>query len=356
MIVRGPFFSLKPEEARRRRSLLKPQKGGFWWEGSNDFNGKRKTSEASMKSDRCIGDLGSQKGPVIIATGAIHGNEPAGALALTQVVRELTDHKIPLNGRFIALHGNLAAAKKNCRFIHEDLNRLWTTPRINKLRARLQNHEPHQSSEDLEQEELLTHIEAILKDLDKPVTFLDLHTMSGQGQPFAALGNTKANRALAKHLPMDQVLDIGKHIKGAMIGYFCEQGHTTFGIEAGQHSDPQSLKRHRAFLYMALDLLGLINIADCPFLNRDELLADIESHGLQSRLFEIFYRHSISPADKFKMEPGFKNFQEVYKGQILARDRNGEIPASEDAFMLLPLYQGQGNDGFFLAKQVSGEQ
>lgn len=52
------------------------------------------------------------------------------------------------------------------------------------------------------------------------------------------------------------------------------------------------------------------------------------------------------------MEPGFKNFQPVRRGKVLARDRTGAIKASETGLVLLPLYQPLGDDGFFLAREV----
>ena len=50
------------------------------------------------------------------------------------------------------------------------------------------------------------------------------------------------------------------------------------------------------------------------------------------------------------MEPGFANIQSIAAGTLLARDRGGEIRAHEDCLVVMPLYQGQGDDGFFLGR------
>jgi succinylglutamate desuccinylase len=42
----------------------------------------------------------------------------------------------------------------------------------------------------------------------------------------------------------------------------------------------------------------------------------------------------------------------VRRGQVLARDRTGEIKARETGLILLPLYQPLGDDGFFLGREV----
>jgi succinylglutamate desuccinylase len=50
------------------------------------------------------------------------------------------------------------------------------------------------------------------------------------------------------------------------------------------------------------------------------------------------------------MKKGYRNFQEIAQNEILATDKNGVIKAPYDCRILMPLYQKQGNDGFFLVK------
>ena len=53
------------------------------------------------------------------------------------------------------------------------------------------------------------------------------------------------------------------------------------------------------------------------------------------------------------MEPGFRNLDHAKEGQLLARDKRGEIRAPANGLVLLPLYQGLGSDGFFWGRAVS---
>jgi succinylglutamate desuccinylase len=53
----------------------------------------------------------------------------------------------------------------------------------------------------------------------------------------------------------------------------------------------------------------------------------------------------------FKMFPGFQNFSPIRKGEPLATDRHGIVYAPNGGCILMPLYQGQGNDGFFIGVQ-----
>lgn len=52
------------------------------------------------------------------------------------------------------------------------------------------------------------------------------------------------------------------------------------------------------------------------------------------------------------MRPGFRSFEWVRKGQVLAEFNGREVRAAFDALLLMPRYQPQGEDGFFLAAPV----
>jgi len=81
-----------------------------------------------------------------------------------------------------------------------------------------------------------------------------------------------------------------------------------------------------------------------------ELLA--AATGDLPRVVEITYRHAITPEDRFRMHPGFASFSTVHAGQTLATDLRGPVAAPEDALLLMPLYQPQGSEGFFLVRPI----
>ena len=70
------------------------------------------------------------------------------------------------------------------------------------------------------------------------------------------------------------------------------------------------------------------------------------------RFLEIVSRHAVTPRDGFTMLPGFGNFETVRSGQLVATDRSGGIRVRRAARLFMPLYQDQGNDGFFLVRPV----
>jgi succinylglutamate desuccinylase len=63
------------------------------------------------------------------------------------------------------------------------------------------------------------------------------------------------------------------------------------------------------------------------------------------------YRHAITAADLFRMKPGFRNFQPVTRGQVVAEDARGEVRMPGSGRILMPLYQEQGEEGFFLVRE-----
>ena len=69
------------------------------------------------------------------------------------------------------------------------------------------------------------------------------------------------------------------------------------------------------------------------------------------KVAELIFRHDIKHGDNFKMRPGYNNFQLLKKGEIIARDKEGDIKSPDDLLILMPLYQEQGEDGFFLIKE-----
>ena len=60
----------------------------------------------------------------------------------------------------------------------------------------------------------------------------------------------------------------------------------------------------------------------------------------------------LAKNDPFFMMDATAQADLIKKGDLLATDAKGEIRAASDGFMLMPLYQKEGNDGFFLVSEV----
>lgn len=291
---------------------------------------------------------GSQTGPTLIILGSIHGNEPAGTRAALRVLSKLAELERCLRGEVILLTGNTRALERKVRYIDTDLNRLWTTANIQTIKSGGAVHP--KVSEAFEQRELLAELEGAFARARAEIFFVDLHTTSAPGKPFATVGDTLRNRRFALNFPVTIVLGLEEQLDGTLLECVNNLGVITMGLEAGQHDAASSTNNHEAVIWIATVTTGNLRRQDVPELNKHVALLAHAAGG--RRVVEVRHRHAISPADEFKMEPGFTNFQPVRRGQLLAHDRKGEITARETGLVLLPLYQGLGDDGFFLGREV----
>lgn len=298
---------------------------------------------------RTIGQIrGAEAGPTLVVVGSLHGNEPGGTRAAERVLSRLAAERIPLRGELVALSGNVASMRLGRRYQVKDLNRQWTNEKVEALRVR----DPAlDDAEDAEQRELLLHVEAAIGRARGDVYLVDLHTTSAAGYPFVLFGDTLPQRDFAIHLPLPIILGLEEQVDGVLSEHMTRRGLVTYAVEGGQHDDPSSIDNLAAVLWIALSGAGLVRREDNPALAAS--LAHLErARGELPRVLEVLSRHAIRTGDGFRMEPGFANLAAVKRGQLLATDAKGEIRAPHDGFVMLPLYQGQGDDGFFWGRAV----
>lgn len=287
-------------------------------------------------------------GPTVLVVGGIHGNEPSGVKAAQRVLEWLHRHQPRLRGEFIALAGNVKALARGERFIERDLNRAWDADRIDRLRKL----EPAtDGAEDAEVRELLGLIDGYIESARGPVLMLDLHTTSGDGPPFTVMSDTLRNRPIAFAMPVPVILGLEESVDGTLVEYIVELGHVALAVETGRHDDPRSVDRHEAVIWLALASTNALSRAEGPgFEPQRRLLAQATTGA--PKVVELMYRHDVKPDHDFVMEPGFRGFMPVHKGDLLARDRLGDVRSPRSGRILMPLYQAQGSDGFFITRTV----
>lgn len=299
---------------------------------------------------RKIGHLhGKRPGPTVIAIGGIHGNETAGLVAGRRVLERLSREE--LRGDLVVFGGNLAAMRKKVRYVAKDMNRVWVDAHIDALEAR-KHDEASLDSEDREQLELLAAIRGAIDEARGPVFLVDLHTTSAHGVPFVIFGDTLPQRHFVSELPVPIIFGLEEQVDGVLSEYWTRHGCVTFTIEGGQHDDPGSIDNLEAVLLLAAQAAGIFRAGQIP--ETRTAFALLESRrGNLPRVMEVVRRHAIAESDAFVMEPGFRNLDHAKEGQLLARDKRGEIRAPANGLVLLPLYQGLGSDGFFWGRAVS---
>lgn len=299
--------------------------------------------------ERVIGRfVGQEPGPAIYAIAGVHGNEPAGIEAAQRVFASLEERSPKMRGRLVGLSGNLEALRQGKRFLARDLNRMWEADSVAALRAS----DPAQDSvEQGEQRELLSILDQELAEGAEQFVFLDLHSSSATGCPFSVINDTLQNRATAFALPCPVLIGLEENVRGPLLEHVAGMGHVAVAVEGGQHTDPATVDRHETAIWLTLISAGCLEPEDVPGIAERAREMKDSARGLPGVL-EIIHRHGLTDDDEFRMEPGFMNFSAVKKGRLVAHDQLGEIRVQRDGFLLLPLYQGQGEDGFFLGREV----
>ncbi|MCY2961002.1 MAG: succinylglutamate desuccinylase/aspartoacylase family protein [Planctomycetota bacterium] len=307
--------------------------------------------------ERVLGTVstGERGGPLVLVTVGIHGNEPAGLHAMRRVLRDLGRHDVALRGRLAAFVGNRAGLARNVRYVDEDMNRLWTHGRI----AEMRRADPVRDSvERGEQRELIDLLEAELGAADGGVTHLDLHSTSGDGPPFTIVSGPAASRVAAERFGVPTLLGLDPLIAGTLIEYVGSLGHPAVVLEGGQNEAPATIDHHESAVWVTLCGSGVVAENAVPgglARHRDRLAA--AAGGLPGTI-EVSYVHRLAPGEDFAMLPGFRNFHAVARGDLLAHSdlgnpgggRTREVRAPASGILLMPRYQGQGLDGFFLGR------
>jgi predicted deacylase len=302
--------------------------------------------------------VGDHPGATLIAIAGIHGNEQAGIHGARRVIERLSRGDVKTRGELVVFAGNVGAMRIGKRYLVRDLNRVWTEAKVVDLEARAAKvmsgaaEDVILDAEDREQLELLEAIRGVIARARGPVHLVDLHTTSAHGVPFALFGDTLAQRAFVTSLPLPIIMGLEEQLDGVLSSYFTRQGVITFAVEAGQHYDEGSVDNVEAVLLLAAQAAGLFAPGAVDETRAAHALLD-SRRGDLPRVMEVVRRHAIVPEDAFTMEPGFKNLDHARAEQLLARDRNGEIRAPHDGLVMLPLYQPQGDDGFFWGRAVS---
>ncbi|WP_240642126.1 M14 family metallopeptidase [Nonlabens xiamenensis] len=292
--------------------------------------------------NRIIGQYSSgQEGPLVWVTAGVHGNEPSGVEALENVFNSLSKQQPHIKGKLVGIKGNQKALQLNRRFIDEDLNRTWKKDKIETQQVR--------THEEAEMQDIIQLLNKHWGGKEKqPAYFLDCHTTSSESAPYISVQVKNDNAEWSQRFPTKIVRGFSDMVEGSIDHYFTDLGMTGFTFEAGSHQNPESAQHHESMIWLILKEacdLSLDSLTEYP-----NCTASLRQFEQQS--FDIIYRHELQASDKFEMKPGFHNFDHIVKNEVLATHNGREIRSQWNAHIFMPLYQGQGNDGFFVVEEI----
>ena len=303
-----------------------------------------------VKTKRFIGHIrGKHPGPTLIFFAGIHGNERSGVTALENVFKELEEKPFDYKGSIYGIKGNLPALLKGKRYLEKDLNRIWTKSKINRIKSGKKSDLLVEEKELLEIHSLL---QSILEHEKGPYYFIDYHTTSSKTLPFITINDALINRRFSRLFPVPIILGIEEYLEGPLLSYINEKGYVSLGFESGQHTEEMAIKNSIAFTWLAMVYSGFLKKADIKDFNKYYQQLQ-RSAANNSNFYEITYRHPIDDNNEFKMMEGFRSFEEVIQGTPLAMDKEEFVLAEKDAIVFMPLYQEQGEEGFFLIRKLS---
>ncbi len=297
---------------------------------------------------------GKEDGPLLICIGGMHGNEPAGIAAISEIFHLLeiepqTNPDFRYRGNLVGIRGNLHALEEKKRFILRDLNRML----IEEEDAQSRISDPMTwTIEDKERIDLIDAIEDEIKKYNPAFTLiLDFHTTTADGGIFTIASNDDISRHLAKGLHAPVILGISEGLVGTTIEYFNRPSQNRFCIvfEAGQHDDPDCVFRAVAAIINCMRSIGSVEPRDVDH-RHDGLLISL-AIGLP-KVSKLICHYKIIPGENFVMNSGYENFHPVKKGEWLATNNDGKIYSPADGLILMPKYQSQGEDGFFIVEVV----
>lgn len=281
--------------------------------------------------------------PCVVVFCGVHGNEQAGLKAVDNMLDVLK--KAPLKGSLYILSGNIPAILKGQRFVDKDLNRVWSR----KLFA-APNIPGAGISEYKDRRELMGIISDISDHVNGPLYFIDIHTTSAESIPFITIDDALINRRFTSVFPVPVVLGIEEYLQGALLSFINQLGFVSLGFEAGSHDAAQSVLNAESFLWLVLDVAGVFDLPSNEAEGHRKQLAAI-TYGYQN-FYEVTFRYALKPGEDFKMAPGFQNFQSIKEDVLLAESEGEALRAPRDTIIFMPLYQQQGEDGYFFVRKV----
>lgn len=289
---------------------------------------------------RILGEYSThEKGPLLFVTAGVHGNEPEGVYALQTIFEILNDQNLPIKGKIVGVSGNRKALSRNVRFIDEDLNRVWSRDNIESGQEN--------SHEKKEMFQIIDVLDRYPKTEFTERYFLDCHTTSSATRPYISVQEKNRNEQWAQNFPTYTICGFSDMVSDDIDHYESHLGFTGFVFEGGQQGSQLAVDHHKGMIWLAMHHAGMLDLNALE--EYPGTAQNLEDEQEEQQIFEIQYRHTLNDSDNFKMEPGYENFQKISKGELLAYQNGEPVYSDWNAYIFMPLYQDQGEAGFFVA-------
>lgn len=260
----------------------------------------------------CIEVAAGREGAHVMVVGGTHGNEPAGVKAMVAFHRQLQNGELHLeSGKVSLLLGNPKAFQKDQRYIDWDLNRSFDTPDPTAYEGRRANE--------------------IIKYLDQNhdiAALLDLHSVS--------IGNFKIC-VYEKDNPdsLELTLSISEialhfayhpdHMPGVLIGAAGRRQICGIIVECGNHLSEKGIETAQDHMQAMLADYQILPASTKAPKKYGETVEQYESIS------------AIIPGSNFRfLLADVATGTKLAKGQLFAKDDNGEHIAPQECYIVVP--------------------
>lgn len=269
-----------------------------------------------MISSKITKISGAKPGPTLAIFAGVHGNELAGVLALQELLPHLTITK----GTLFVAFANPPAIEAGVRMIGKNLNRCFFKD----------NHgtEP----EDVRARELMTV-------LDTCDALLDLHMFyDDHGKPFVICEDAAVD--IAQKFDVDIISTNWSATEpGATDGYMHDNGKIGICVECGPISQPEAYKAFaKKTIYQFLKHFGM---TDHPV-----------SYSTKPKRIIKAQKTMYKTSEHFTLSEGFRNFDALKKGQVIAKDGATIHKANTGECIIFPHYNARlGEEAYIIGTE-----
>ncbi|OGG81032.1 hypothetical protein A3H77_00355 [Candidatus Kaiserbacteria bacterium RIFCSPLOWO2_02_FULL_56_11] len=261
-------------------------------------------------------------GSVLGISACTHGNEPSGLAVFEFLLKEKHIEKELLCGSLYLVVNNIRATEKFFSAVNEEEIRKSRYCDVNMNRL------PKDTLE-LENDARYEVVRArkVYPIWERFTVGLDVHSTLDPSEPMIISRGGGFHPELVRGFPIQTLIsNIDKIQLGAPAFAFyggLESNTQVFAIEAGQHTDPESFGRAVACATALLQNLGMLSGTSA------ERRVDYREYHINDSI--------IFPNSSFDFVKSFKSYDEIRKGELLARNANGEeIHAPFDGHLIMP--------------------
>lgn len=302
----------------------------------------KEAAKQPASSGRLLGRYGNgNEGNTLIITADAWENERRAVKAVRKVFRMLTTLKMPIKGQLIGLAGNTGTYKKD---LLGEFKGSFSTDSLSGNQDDCLGYN--------RAEEFVELIEEFEKIQGTDVFYLDLKTSSSAHAPYLCHSSNAQCKAFASSFPFYQVAGLDAYITDHLGFYLHAKNYTCSTLKVGIHPRFSAEQIHEAAIWWALVQTGCVQEGEVPELSAHRAVLEgcLAEEG--KRAFEVAFRYSIKEDEYFRMIPGYKNFQRIQTGDLLATSDGASVSSHWDGRIFMPLYHTQSSDGFFVLKEI----